>query len=220
MTQIITSDQPLYYAEIVAGAIANTGTVLVGDYLATGRTIEAHAKENDLLFALSGNSAPAMPDAGTEVAQGKIYDYSGTLYRARQTHTRTEHDPATIPDRFTRYQADSGAALDWVAGEQVYIGTQRLYEDVLYQCLQAHQTQSNTYPTAPGILGVLWGVVLDTEEWAVGVAYIGDNTAGAGNGDVVTYEGSEYRCLQSHTSIVTWYPTAPGILGVLWVSNV
>lgn len=218
MTLITTSDQPIYYAEIVTGTIANTGTLLVGDYLATARTIEAHATENDLMFALAGSSAPAMPGAGSGVEHGEIYDYSGALYRVRQTHIRTEHDPATIPNLFTRYQVDAGDALDWVAGEQVYVGTQRLYEGMLYQCLQAHITQSNTYPTAPGILGVLWGVVATTPTWAVGVAYVGDNTAGAGKGDIVTYQGNEYQCLQSHTSIVTWYPTAPGIINVLWVA--
>ena len=44
------------------------------------------------------------------------------------------------------------------------------------------------------------------DEWAAGVAYT--------IGDVVTYEGSEYECRQSHTSIVGWEP--PNVLA-LWL---
>lgn len=46
----------------------------------------------------------------------------------------------------------------------------------------------------------LWSVVASTSEWTVGVAYK--------VGDLVTYQGSTYKCLQAHTSIVTWTPTA------------
>jgi hypothetical protein len=56
------------------------------------------------------------------------------------------------------------------------------------------------------MVGVLWGVVPTTAEWAVGVAYE--------VGDLVTYGGFTWICSQRHTSISTWYPGAPGVY--LW----
>ncbi len=49
----------------------------------------------------------------------------------------------------------------------------------------------------PGVFG--WEKQADgTQEWQVGVAY--------NVGDIVTYEGTEYRCIQAHTSIAPWIP--------------
>jgi len=44
-----------------------------------------------------------------------------------------------------------------------------------------------------------------SEEWAVGVAY--------SVGDEVTYQGSDYRCLQAHTSLAGW---TPPVVPALW----
>lgn len=215
MTLIEPTDRPLFWAEYVAGKTANTGTTQIGDITATSRPVVSDSDENALLNALitGGVSAPTMPDAGEQLEQGDIYDFGGTLYMVRQSHTRTEHDPADVPALFTTYRVDAGAALDWIVREQVYVGTWRMYEGVLYECLQAHQTQTDWTP--PQVLGVLWGVVALTAEWAAGKQYLGDNTEGAGNGDVVTYQGAEYRCQQSHTSQIGWEP--PNV-PALWIA--
>jgi hypothetical protein len=113
---------------------------------------------------------------------------------------------------FVVYREDADDVLDWIAGESVIIGMRRIYEGIAYRCIQGHVTQVDwTPPATPA----LWALVAPpTEEWAAGVAYTGDNTAGAGNGDVVMYQGNEYRCLQSHTSIATWTPAA---VPALWL---
>jgi hypothetical protein len=218
MPIITPTTQPLHWIVSEASVIIGAGITLIGEATIAALTLTSATEENDLLDALitAGVSAPSMPAMGNEVVEGEIYTYDGVLYMVRITHLRTEHDPATIPNLFWHYQVDTGEALEWTVGEQVYIGTKRIYDGVLYQCLQAHQTNPAIYPTAPGILGLLWGVVATTPEWAVGVAYVGDNIAGAGNGDAVIYLGSDYRCLQSHTSIQTWNPVAT--LNVLWVA--
>lgn len=91
------------------------------------------------------------------------------------------------------------------------MGTRRTYQNALYEALQAHVTQTDWFPAAPGILGVLWREVEETPvtpEWQIGVAY-------AVNDEVLHFD-ILYRCLQAHTSIASWSPTSPGILGVLW----
>jgi hypothetical protein len=217
MTLIETTDRAKTWVLVVGGVTVKTGITPLGCATGSSHTIYSADDANTLLNTLgvAGVSAPPMPDAGTDLQQGDIYDFGGVLYMVRQSHARTEHDPATIPALFTVYRDDAGEALDWVAGEKVEVGTRRLFEGVLYACLQAHQTLETWTPVLT--LGVLWGVVATTAEWAVGVAYAGDNKAGAGNGDVVTYKGATYRCLQSHTSNSAWYPSAVGVINVLWV---
>jgi hypothetical protein len=208
-------DKPLHYVVVAANTLITSGTLPAGDVIATAHALISDSDENALMLALAGVSAPPMPPAGEWLEAGDIYDYGGVLYMVRKSHARTEHDPGLVPSRFTRYREDAGEALDWVAGEQVYVGTQRVYEGVLYTCLQAHQTQGDWFPPAEGILGVLWAVVATTQEWSYPVQYTGDNTAGAGNGDVVTYGGLTYRCLQSHTSQAGW---TPPVVPALWLA--
>ena len=67
-------------------------------------------------------------------------------------------------------------------------------------------TPPSGFPGDPSAWGHLFIVALDTadpptgEAWAVGVAYV--------VGDIVTYEGSTYTCLQAHTSQAGWTPAA------------
>ena len=67
-------------------------------------------------------------------------------------------------------------------------------------------TPPSGFPGDPSVWTHLFVVALDATEpptgdaWAAGVAYI--------VGDVVTYEGSTYTCLQAHTSQAGWTPAA------------
>lgn len=157
---------------------------------------------------------PPLPTSGALEA-GAIYQYGAQAVIVRQSHNRTEHDPATVPALFMVYRADAAATLAWIAGEQVQVGTVRTYGGVMYRALQAHVTQSDwTPPATPA----LWAVVVEqppveeppeeptTPAWAVGVAYK--------VGDLVTYNGVTYSCRQAHTSIATWTP--PAVLA-LWL---
>lgn len=218
MPTITSTERTLRWTVVEAGAVIESGDTQPGEttIAADVNTLLSDADENALLGALTaaGVSAPPLPDVGADLRQGDIYDYNGTLVMVRQSHTRTTHDPADVPALFVRYRPDAADVLDWIAGEQVYVGTRRVYEGVTYEVLQAHVTQADWTPDATP---ALWQEVVEeppTGEWVAGVAYVGDNTAGAGNGDVVTYQGHTYRCLQSHTSISTWTPTA---VPALWL---
>lgn len=113
--------------------------------------------ENEYLF-LVGNIAakfPELPVAGTELKAGDIYSWNGIAVMVRQSHTRTEHDPDTVPALFIIHRTDS--SIDWIYPEQVYVGTRRKRNDILYEALQRHVTQSDWAPEVT--IGVLWKVV-------------------------------------------------------------
>lgn len=152
---------------------------------------------------------------GATYAVDDLVSYGAALYKCRQAHTAVASNwtPPNVPALWLVYRKDADQLLEWVAGEPVSVGTRRTYSGAEYTALQAHVTQSDWTPVAT--LGMLWSAVAPpVAAWAAGVAYTGDNTAGAGNGDHVLYLGNEYRCLQSHTSIQTWNPVAT--LNVLW----
>jgi len=153
----------------------------------------------------SGDYA-ALPAMGEPVTAGVIYNDSGNLVVARQTHNRTEHDVSTIPALFAVWRTGASGDLDWVDQEQVEVGMRRVFDGVLYECLQAHQTQSDWTPPA---VPALWKVVVTetpTDDWTPGVTYAVD--------DVVMYNEQEWRCAQAHTALAHWYPGAPGVY--LW----
>lgn len=156
--------------------------------------------------AEASDAFPPLPPMGTPLEAGALYQHGAGVVVVRQDHTRTEHEPSTVPALFLVWRADAGDVLPWIAGEQVYVGTQRTYGGATYTCSQSHATQADWTPDATP---ALWAVVVEeptTDEWAVGVAY--------SVGDEVTYGGVLYRCRQAHTSIATWTP--PAVLA-LWL---
>lgn len=160
-----------------------------------------------------------IPSTGEWCEAGTLYGYNGGAVICRQSHFRMAYTPEETPALWLFYNpSQPGRIADWIVSEQVHAGDLRNYATATYQCLQSHVTQVDWYPTAPGILGVLW-VEYNPEppdpDWAYPVSYTGDNTAGAGNGDVVIYQAHSYRCLQTHTSNVAWTPVAT--INVLWV---
>ncbi|GIV82584.1 MAG: hypothetical protein KatS3mg051_1938 [Anaerolineae bacterium] len=100
----------------------------------------------------------------------------------------------------------------WQIGALYNVGDTVTYDGKTYRCLVRHVAQPDWTPTA--VLSRLWELVITTPVWAPGVRYIGDNTAGAGKGDVVLYGGRRYRCWQTHTSQVGWEPPR---VPALWI---
>lgn len=202
MSLTTTTDKPKMVAVFAGSDLVLSGELPAGNYLATSHTVVADEDETAFVGALNPANLDPLPAQGTWLEKGEIYSHEGAALMVRQSHNRTEHDPSTVPALFVVYREDV-VGLEWIAGEEVSVGTIRVYDGVTYQCIQAHVTQEDwTPPNVPA----LWTAYSTTDEWAPGVAYT--------IGDIVTYDGAEYECRQSHTSQVTWEP--PNVLA-LWL---
>ena len=202
------TEQPILYAAvgtIAATSISENGKTLLGDATGVAGVLALYSDtdENAFVGAVPVDVWPELPEDGWLEA-GDIYQYQAQAVMVRQSHNRTIYPPADTPALFIVWRAGAGSVLDWVAGEQVALGMRRLYEAIVYQCLQAHVTEFT-----PDLVPALWQVVQEEPamgEWAPWVAYT--------IGDHVTYLGIEYECRQSHTSQPTWTP--PAVLA-LWL---
>lgn len=142
-----TSDKPVFYAIEQADGM-QVDTLQAGDYLATSRPIRYDESEMGLLKQLPdwADKFPPLPKQGERVEAGQIYRYADGLVMARQSHTRTEHDVADVPALFLVYRENADQEQEWIVGEQVQVGTLRRYQEILYECLQAHVTQADWTP--------------------------------------------------------------------------
>ena len=207
--RITTTDRPKLYALFAEdGAVVTTDVLSAGDYLATSLEVVADEDENTWLGALAphADAFPPLPESGWLEA-GAVYQYGDGAVIVRQSHERSIYAPEDTPALFMVWRENAASVLEWIAGEQVQVGTRRMYGGVEYECVQAHVTQENWAPPATPSL---WAVVVaepePIAEWAVGVSYK--------VGDVVTYQGSRYECRQAHTAQIGWQP--PNVLA-LWL---
>lgn len=171
--------------------------------------------KDQLSFVTEIQSIEQLPEIGSNgICQaGMLYYYSDPdiesgnysgMVKCVQTHIRTIFKPQETPALFSFFRENSDT-LEWIPNEYVELGWKRMYNGVQYEVIQKHQTLETWTPTAT--LSVLWkSLAPPTGAWAVGIAYKVN--------DLVTYQGSTYKCLQSHTSIISWNPVAT--LNVLW----
>lgn len=202
MTIITATERPLYHAAVAGGRIHAAGVTQRGKATVSGMELRADADENTFLGKVAGAAGDykPLPNVGESLEADAIYGYNGGLVIVRQAHTRTQHAPADVPALFSVYQPNATDPLAWVANEPVLVGTRRSYGGKLWEAQQAHVTQTDWQP--PNV-PALWREVVEappTPDWKTGVAYK--------VGDVVTYQGANYQCLQAHTSQAGWTPSA------------
>lgn len=202
MTELLPTDQPIFWQ--IAGTAA--GMTRIGELTGVSENLVVVYGEGEQEYmnavANSDIAPPQLPNSG-HLETGEIYTWNNQIVMVRQSHERTVYSPDQTPALFLIYRLD-GLGIDWIAGEQVYVGTERTFDGILYRALQAHVTQADwTPPTVPA----LWRIVTQpTNEWQPNTFYT--------IGDEVTYAGILYQCRQSHTSIVGWEP--PNVLA-LWL---
>lgn len=139
------------------GTITHCGITEPGQVTTSGQPNFYSSSDENEYLSLVGNIVaqfPELPAAGTELQAGDIYSWNGIAVMVRQSHTRTEHDPDTVPALFIIHRTDS--SIDWIVGEQVYVGTQRTFDGVPYEAIQSHVTQSYWIPPS---VPALWKVV-------------------------------------------------------------
>jgi hypothetical protein len=208
MPYVIATERATYWA--AGEPVVASGLTEVGGCTVTGLPMVSAADENEFLaqtVALAGDYNP-LPDDGWLEA-GEIYGYAGGLVIVRQSHTRTEHAPEDVPALFSVYREGAADTLDWVANERVEVGFRRLYGDVLYECIQAHTTQTDWTPPA---VPALWKLVQEEpgpglQEWVSGEQLVYDPA----NPIIRTYQGRKYQ-LRQNPGINIWPPpTVPAL---------
>jgi len=207
MTLTTTDTKSKRYALLSGGIVVSSSNLRAGDYLATSLDVVASDNDNEFLDLISVDAIEPLPERGVQLEAGELYKDGGRVVMVRQSHVRTEHAvDDLVPTLFLVHRA-SVDGVEWVAGERVVVGDRRVYNDTEYECVQGHITQEDWDPPS---VPALWSVVSEpTDEWRAGVSYDVDDT--------VTYgDGTEYRCIQSHTSQVGWEPnTTPA----LWATD-
>lgn len=200
MTIITATERPLYHAAVSGGKIHAAGVTQRGEATISGMELRADADENAFLGKVAGVAGDykPLPNAGEMLEAGAIYGYNGGLVIVLQAHVRTQHAPGDVPALFSVYRPNATEPLAWVANEKVLVGTRRTYGGKLWEAVQAHTTQADWTPSATPALWKEVVIAPPTQDWKSGVAYK--------VGDVVTYQGAEYRCLQAHTALANWQP--------------
>jgi hypothetical protein len=85
--------------------------------------------------------------AGVSYAVDDVALYEGVPYTCRQAHTSERGwFPPAVPALWSIQNQGGGGPVEWVAGEAVDVGDQRVYQGVTYEALQAHTTQSGWEP--------------------------------------------------------------------------
>lgn len=170
--------------------------------------------------AVWGEQSPLLPSAGM-VAVGLYHDDDGALWNVIQAFNRTTYggDPAQYP-ALIRRQRKPGEVIEWRQPLDQYdaYNAVNAFTGQPDECTHAGKqwrTDIANNVWEPGTLNSHW-LEIDPQtgepippppanaEWAPGVAYK--------VGDLVTYQGQTYRCLQAHTSQAGWTPvTVPAL---------
>lgn len=181
--------------------INSDSSIALADFFDAARIETLQTIQTDAAITPTGR--PELPTEGT--VQKGMYNYNGRVVFCQIKHERTIYDPEQTPNLFTTFR-DNSDDLQWIPNEKVETGWKRWYDGVQYEVIQAHMTlETWTPPATPA----LWNAIIEEpvgSEWTVGVAYA--------IGDIVTYNGAEYECRQSHTSQAEWTP--PAVLA-LWL---
>lgn len=112
---------------------------------------------------VSSTIFPPLPSSGA-LKKGEVYSYNNGAVMVVQDHNRTIYTPEETPALFSFYR-DNVEDLEWMEGEKVEVGWMRIYNNVKYEAVQAHQTLSTW---TPDVTPALWKevvVVVDIPVW-------------------------------------------------------
>lgn len=203
------ADKPTPPADLDAAGIENLKTRIASLYysdvaeLVTQNTTNPATVEQNLKTEVQLRPPWKV---GIAVLVGDVYQYGDNVFQVIQAHTtQSDWTPDRVPALFKRYYEPSDNPWPWVqplgAHDAYPLDARVLHNGYTWKSLYA----ANVWE--PGVFG--WENLTPpepTNEWSYPVAYK--------VGDIVTYQGIEYRCLQAHTSISVWTPPA---VPALWL---
>lgn len=86
----------------------------------------------------------------------------------------------------------------WKVGVDYKVKDTVVFNGKTYECLQAHKSISTWEPNLAHSLWKEKKEIKDDGTWQAEKNYI--------KGDIITYNGKKYECIQGHSSIITWEP--------------
>ena len=123
-------------------------------------------------------------------------------------------DIAKLTDDEVEQAADTLLEVsEWMADMQAEAGQWVRYDGMLWQCVQSHATQTNWQPGTAATLS-LWRRIFVQQEGESGVQpWVALEDVRVG--DLRSYMGVTYRCLQGHSTLPNW---TPDISPSMWVA--
>ena len=167
------------------GDIIHQGVTDINQVTTSGQpTIETSNDASTLYPTLP--DPPVNNEEGVLLQEGEIYSHNSSMVIVIQEHNRTIYPPEETPALFSTFRPNT-EGMDWIEGEDVEIGDQRIYDGTSYQCIQSHNTISIwTPPLTPA----LWRVFVSTE-WPEWVQPTGAQDA-YNIGDKITFQSQRY----------------------------
>lgn len=220
MTLIINNPDAAQFYVVVDGSTVIEGVCSPGDTVASALPATVSSSENEHLGALAAYSDqfPPLPDAGTWLEAGEKYSHDGGVLIVRQSHTRTEHDPATVPALFLVHREDDDN-LEWIAGEYAALGVIRVFAAQAYKCIQPHTTQSDWTPPATPALWAEYTPPVSGGEWVdsgeTAIAFLGSQVIRVT--DTAPFSVDMQIRIGGVEAVVTSIFT-PGVNGILIIS--
>jgi hypothetical protein len=199
-----------YVARAADGSILHEGVTLPGQVTTSGQAVfETATEETEHLAHLAPVAArlAPLPEAGERLEAGAVYRDGDAVVVVRQSHTRTHHAPSEVPALFL-FVNDTP---DWLAGEQVQVGTRRRYEGTWWQALQAHVTQEDW---APPIVPALWVAV--AEEPPAGATWVDTGATVSGQAGQLYYLSATVASLGLSSGQAIKLGTAETTFVALW----
>lgn len=160
---IINKPEKRTFWRVTVNGIVHEGFTDPDQETKSGQPDSTQSENADVVY-------PPLPQTGW-LDEGAIYSYMGGMVRVRQGHNRTNHPPSEIPALFEVHRANTDN-MDWIAGEAVIRGDERIYNIKTYICIQSHTTQADwTPPTTPALWRKKPEVIIDlcseTEAWTI-----------------------------------------------------
>lgn len=179
--------------------VTDNGSEVLNQYFENVRV------ETNRTFVQYNNLADYPTEKAKELTDGwieknKVYIYNGQKYLCLQSHLRTIYAPSETPALFATFRANATDTLVWVENEEVELGYVRTYNDVNYECIQAHMTLASWIPPNTP---TLWKKITVGAECSPWVQPTGAHDA-YNIGDCVTFNGQTYT---SKINANVWSPT-------------
>jgi len=181
--------------------VTDAGVVVLADDMTGVTWTKADLKSDSDPDALASSLTAPSWAVGIDYTDGDLATQDGVVWTCRQAHTSEASWAPGSPGTLALWQriGSTTGTAPWTTSTYYAVNAHVTYNAQEYICLQSHTSQTDWTPDAtPALWAPYTPPSGGTSAWAIGVAYA--------VGDLVTYNGTTYRCLQAHTAQAGWEP--------------